>query len=38
MNKWKLILCHACGKRFKVNMDDCTVICPYCGKECEEII
>ncbi len=38
MTEWYEVLCHACGKSFMVKWVEKAVICPYCGKECDEII
>jgi len=32
----KEILCHWCGKVFKILTDEKAIICPYCGSDVEE--
>lgn len=36
--KFHEVMCKNCGKRFMVTLVEKTVLCPYCGKECDEII
>jgi DNA-directed RNA polymerase subunit RPC12/RpoP len=38
MTEWYEVMCKNCGKRFMVMLVEKTILCPYCGKECDEII
>jgi DNA-directed RNA polymerase subunit RPC12/RpoP len=38
MTEWYEVMCKNCGKRFMVILIEHAVMCPYCGKECEEVI